>query len=84
VRDVLGPRRAGLEPEADPLAGDLVTPGLHLLAAEAGWARHAPNSFLLFGPGDGCQLEPVGLARSDEIDFADIQQSKGARHGASE
>jgi FdhE protein len=37
--------------KADPFADDLATLGLDLLVAEAGWARHAPNPFLLVGDG---------------------------------
>jgi FdhE protein len=35
--------------KADPFADDLASLGLDLLVAEAGWARHAPNPFLLNG-----------------------------------
>ena len=35
--------------KVDPFADDLATLGLDLLVAEAGWARHAPNSLLLVG-----------------------------------
>jgi FdhE protein len=38
--------------KADPFADDLATLGLDLLVAEAGWARHAPNPFLLVGSDD--------------------------------
>jgi FdhE protein len=34
---------------ADPFADDLASLGLDLLVGEAGWARHAPNPFLLGG-----------------------------------
>ena len=34
----------------DPFADDLATLGLDLLVGEAGWARHAPNPWLLVGP----------------------------------
>jgi len=33
--------------ELDPYADDLASLGLDLLVSEAGWARHAPNPFLL-------------------------------------
>ena len=33
----------------DPFSDDLATLGLDLLVAEAGWARHAPNPWLLVG-----------------------------------
>jgi FdhE protein len=33
----------------DPVADDLASLGLDLLIAEAGWARHAPNPFVLTG-----------------------------------
>jgi FdhE protein len=33
----------------DPVADDLASLGLDLLAAEAGWRRHAPNPLLLIG-----------------------------------
>jgi len=33
----------------DPFSDDLATLGLDLLIAEAGWARHAPNPWLLVG-----------------------------------
>jgi FdhE protein len=33
----------------DPFADDIVTLGLDLLVAEAGWSRHAPNPLLLVG-----------------------------------
>jgi FdhE protein len=33
--------------KADPFADDLVTLGLDVLVAEAGWSRHAPNPLLL-------------------------------------
>jgi FdhE protein len=39
--------------KADPFADDLATLGLDLLVAEVGWARHAPNPFLLVGVDDG-------------------------------
>ncbi len=35
----------------DPIADDLATLGLDVLAGEEGWSRHAPNPFLLIGPG---------------------------------
>lgn len=35
--------------QADPVADDLASLGLDLLIAEAGFARHAPNPFLLAG-----------------------------------
>jgi FdhE protein len=35
--------------KVDPFADDLASLGLDLLVAEAGWARHAPNPFLLTG-----------------------------------
>jgi FdhE protein len=38
----------------DPFADDLATLGLDILVAEAGWARHAPNPFLLVGSDDVC------------------------------
>lgn len=34
----------------DPFSDDLATLGLDLLVAEAGWARHAPNPWVLIGP----------------------------------
>jgi FdhE protein len=34
----------------DPFSDDLATLGLDLLVGEAGWARHAPNPWLLIGP----------------------------------
>ena len=39
--------------KVDPFADDLATLGLDLLVAEAGWARHAPNSLLLIGSPSG-------------------------------
>jgi FdhE protein len=35
--------------KVDPVADDLASLGLDLLAAEAGWRRHAPNPLLLIG-----------------------------------
>ena len=35
--------------KVDAFADDLATLGLDILAGEAGWARHAPNPFLLAG-----------------------------------
>lgn len=35
--------------QVDPYADDLATLGLDLLVADAGWARHAPNPWLLVG-----------------------------------
>jgi len=35
--------------QADPYADDLATLALDVMAAEAGWARHAPNALLLVG-----------------------------------
>ena len=35
--------------EVNPFADDLATLGLDILVGEAGWARHAPNPFLLAG-----------------------------------
>jgi FdhE protein len=35
--------------QADPYADDLASLGLDILVAEAGFARHAPNPFLLVG-----------------------------------
>jgi FdhE protein len=39
--------------KVDHFADDLATLGLDLLVAEVGWARHAPNPFLLVGVDDG-------------------------------
>ena len=38
-----------LDMKVDPVADDLASLGLDLLAAEAGWRRHAPNPLLLIG-----------------------------------
>jgi FdhE protein len=35
--------------DVDPVADDLATLGLDILAGEAGWSRHAPNPLLLVG-----------------------------------
>jgi formate dehydrogenase accessory protein FdhE len=35
--------------KVEPFAVDFATFGLDVLVAEAGWSRHAPNPFLLFG-----------------------------------
>jgi FdhE protein len=35
--------------KVDPVADDLASLGLDVLAAEAGWRRHAPNPLLLIG-----------------------------------
>jgi FdhE protein len=39
--------------KADPVADDLASLGLDLLVGEAGFARHAPNPFLLMGEAAG-------------------------------
>jgi FdhE protein len=38
--------------KVDPYADDLASLGLDILVAEAGYARHAPNPFLLVGDGE--------------------------------
>jgi FdhE protein len=40
------------DPQADPYADDFATLGLDILAAEAGWSRHAPNPLVLVGRGE--------------------------------
>jgi hypothetical protein len=45
---------SGARYDVDPFADDLATLGLDLIVAEAGWAGHGPNPFLLVASGVPC------------------------------
>jgi hypothetical protein len=49
-----GLKRQVRDMNVDPFADDLATPGLDLIVAEAGWARHGPNPLLLVASDGPC------------------------------